>query len=126
MVYVVMGFFITYIATRQINAWFPHAHLRFDGIHVHHYVVGIFLLTLTGCLALDTKGVKVKIAVALLHGIGMALVFDEFSMLVRMSTENCFRQSRTGGAIATSLIVAVIAPRAARMLFSKNGKSGEG
>ncbi len=48
------------------------------GVHIHHYVFGIFILTAAGYLALVFKGPRATFGIALLYGLGVGLTYDEF------------------------------------------------
>ena len=49
-------------------------------MHIHHYVYGIFILTIAGYLALIFKSQGATSWIALLFGLGVGLTFDEFGM----------------------------------------------
>jgi hypothetical protein len=66
---------------RVINTLAPRTPLPLiPGYRVHHYVFGIFILTIAGYLALLFKGPRATFGIALLYGLGVGLVFDEFGL----------------------------------------------
>jgi hypothetical protein len=70
---------LTVVVARVINDLFPRTHLPLiPGVRVHHYVFGIFILTIAGYLALLFKGPRGTFWIALLYGLGVGLTFDEF------------------------------------------------
>ena len=57
----------------------PNIALIVDGIHVHHFTEGIFILMITGYLSLWIENSpKLKYTLALVYGSGIAFVLDEF------------------------------------------------
>jgi hypothetical protein len=72
---------LTVIVARALNYIFPRTHLPLiPGVRVHHYVFGIFILTIAGYLALLFKGPRGTFWIALLYGLGVGLTFDEFGL----------------------------------------------
>src|SRR5262249_38661725 len=75
------AFLLTVGVVRIFSVSFPRMHWEpVPGLHLHHYVYGIFLLTLAGYLALIFKGPRSTMWIALLYGLGVGLTFDEFGM----------------------------------------------
>ncbi len=77
-------FLLTIGITRVLNYfWPPLFHVQFGrGLHVHHYVFGIFMLTVAGFLALVFKGPRATFGIALLYAFGVAFTFDEFGFWI--------------------------------------------
>jgi len=77
----VLAFCLTAIAARLTSYVAPRLHWEpVPGLHVHHYVYGIFILTAAGYLALVFRGPRATLPIALLYGVGVALTFDEIGM----------------------------------------------
>src|SRR5581483_6757195 len=83
-----IGFTSTFAAVRAITYSIragrgPFRNLSLGGEHVHHYMWGIGLLSGVGAIAVrgeeDTRRHPV---VALCYGIGLALIVDEFALLL--------------------------------------------
>src|SRR5437763_15765838 len=75
------AFVLTVISARVFSLFFPRVHWEpVPGLHVHHYVYGIFLITIAGYLALLFRGDRARPWIALLYGLGVGLTFDEFGM----------------------------------------------
>ena len=67
------------VVARLLNYVYPRTHLPLiPGMRIHHYVFGIFILTIAGYLALLFKGPRATFWIALLYGLGIGLTFDEF------------------------------------------------
>jgi len=70
---------LTVAVARLVNYVHPRTHLPLiPGMRLHHYVLGIFILTIAGYLALLFKGPRATFWTALLYGLGAGLTFDEF------------------------------------------------
>src|SRR5213594_2508946 len=78
---VAAAFILTAAGARLFSLVLPWVHWEpVPGLHVHHYVYGIFILTAAGYLALVFKGPRATLPIALLYGVGVALTFDEIGM----------------------------------------------
>src|ERR1700756_4676668 len=76
-----VAFVLTAVGARLFSAFFPWIHWEpVPGMHVHHYVYGIFILAIAGYLAMIFKGDRATSWIALLYGFGIGLTFDEFGM----------------------------------------------
>jgi hypothetical protein len=87
----------------------PTFGVRMSGIHIHHYVFGIFILTAAGYLALAFKSPRATFLIALLYGLGVGLTFDEFGFWIHPSFMNGVRANTTGLSIVTGLFTAICA-----------------
>ena len=54
------------------------------GLHIHHFVWGIFILLAVGLLALGLDQARWHPRLAILFGIGAALVLDEFALWLNL------------------------------------------
>jgi len=78
---IVLAFCLTAVTARLTSYIAPRMHWEpVPGLHIHHYVYGIFILTAVGYLALVFKSSRATLWIALLYGIGVALTFDEIGM----------------------------------------------
>ncbi len=103
---VAAAFVLTVVAARLFSVVLPRVHWEpFPGLHIHHYVYGIFILTAAGYLALIFKGPRATIWIALLYGLGVGLTFDEFGMWVNPPFVRGVRWSMNG---LTFVIVAFL------------------
>ena len=134
------AFGFSVIAARLTSIWAPRFHWEPQpGLHIHHYVYGIFLLAVAGYLALWFKSPRVTPWLALMYGVGVGLTFDEFGMWLNPGLTRGARWNTSGltiviivvglGALLPILIRQTIAvatrPAAqpAEPLLSKEGNS---
>ncbi len=54
------------------------------GVHLHHYIWGLLLLIVCGFLALSLEAARWHPILAIPFGIGLALVLDEFALLLEL------------------------------------------
>jgi hypothetical protein len=80
------GFLITFILLRILvylimSKTIPDTYVFFNGIHIHHFNEGIFMLTIIAGYTLfaQPQG-RILEFLALFYGIAIALTFDEFGM----------------------------------------------
>jgi hypothetical protein len=75
------AFVVTVATARLFSLALPRFHWEpIPGMHIHHYVYGIFILTAAGYLALIFKGPRATMWIGFLYGLGVGLTFDEFGM----------------------------------------------
>jgi hypothetical protein len=80
-------------------------------MHIHHYVYGIFIVTIAGYLALIFKSDRASLWIALLYGLGVGLAFDEFGMWVNPPFQRGVRWSTDGlGIVMIALVLAGLLP----------------
>lgn len=88
------SFVITFLAARGI-VYFIHSNLiplpfsfireiYINGVHVHHFVFGIVLIIIAGFLHIINQNRTDIRKISTLFGIGLALIMDEFGMLVTL------------------------------------------
>jgi hypothetical protein len=74
----------TFVLSTAVARWVsyvdPGFHYNFHGMHIHHYMYGIFMITFAGYCALVFKGPKATFWIALLYGWGAGFTFDEMGM----------------------------------------------
>jgi hypothetical protein len=106
---IALAFLVTFGIVRGITYairyhWLPFLHdtVSTSGLHIHHMVYGIFLLLITGYLALafPEKQGKRLVALALLYGIGAALTLDEFALWLNLQDVYWAKQGRESVDIA--------------------------
>jgi len=103
---IALAFCLTAMVARLTSYVAPRVHWEpVPGLHIHHYVYGIFILTVAGYLALLVKGPRTTLAIALLYGVGVALTFDEIGMWWNPRIERGARWSYNGLAILIAAFV---------------------
>jgi lysyl-tRNA synthetase class 2 len=87
-----LGLLLTFLGvrinTRLIRAkvtWWFHDIESEGGLHVHHMVIGVVLMVVTGLIliAVSPEGLWLQLC-ALLFGAGVALTLDEFALILRL------------------------------------------
>ena len=87
-----LGLLVTFLAvrinTRLIRAkvkWWFHDIESEGGLHVHHMVIGVVLMVVTGLIliAVSPEGLWLQLC-ALVFGAGVALTLDEFALILRL------------------------------------------
>ena len=104
----ILTFFVTRTIVRYIRRhadsdaprkwWQPRNISGGGGIHIHHVVIGVILVMISGLsmvtLAVD-GGVPEFTAASILFGIGAALVLDEFALILHLSDVYWAEDGRT-------------------------------
>jgi len=81
----VCTFVITRIIVRMIRSGRgPFSDNSVGGVHIHHVVPGIILMIVGGLLAIGGVGSGWDNAAGLIFGIGLALVLDEFALILHL------------------------------------------
>jgi len=107
----VCGFLGVRMSVRLIRArvrWWP-GNLTTGSVHVHHMVFGVVLMAAGGIagLAAPTHALNWRSAAAAAFGLGMALVFDEFALILHLRDVYWTEQGRAS-VDAVFLAVAVL------------------
>jgi thiol:disulfide interchange protein len=106
------AFVLTTVGARLFSVFLPWVHWEpVPGMHIHHYVYGIFILAIAGYLAMIFKGHRATSWIALLYGLGIGLTFDEFGMWLNPPFQRGTRWN-TGGLefVIIALAVAGLVP----------------
>ena len=104
------AFLLTVAGARLFSKFYPRVHWEpVPGMHIHHYVYGIFILVIAGYLALAFRGDGARSWIALLYGLGVGLTFDEFGFWVNPPFVRGVRGNTNGIAmVVIALLVAGI------------------
>jgi hypothetical protein len=85
----------------------PLRNLSVGGVHLHHYMWGIFTVASVGGVALrGDDRFRRHPAVATLYGAGLALIVDEFALLLDLEDVYWSQQGRLSVDVAIGLISA--------------------
>jgi len=123
------AFILTFIGSRVISLIAPGFYLlETDGRRIHHFTYGIFILATSGYLALVFNSPRATFLVALLHGFGLGLSFDELGMWLKLRDDDIARWSYDGFniIIGFSLLIMTFKPgikRLKELFFHQNNGS---
>ncbi len=83
----------------------PDLYLNVRGIHVHHFNYGLVLIIVTGFIALAARQFTEKHVhgLAITFGIGLGLIFDEFSLFILLE-DNYWARHSYDAVVVLSLI----------------------
>ena len=91
----ILTFLVTRIIVRMIRAGRgPFSDNSVGGVHVHHVVPGIILMIVGGLLAIGGVGVGWDNIAAVIFGMGLALVLDEFALILHLEDVYWEREGR--------------------------------
>ncbi len=120
---ITVAFLLTFTAARLIRHLEPVFCLHiFPGLPIQHYRYGRVVLTVSGYLALCATKPRDRYLIALLHGLGLGLAFDEFGFLLHLSEVDRF--SYDGVTLLVGIFLLLIsAEKGARMWRKHFGPS---
>lgn len=75
------------------------------GHHIHHFNIGIILLVIAGFFSLVDEARSHIRKIALLYGVGLALIMDEFGLLVTLDADAYWSRRSYDAIIVTALIL---------------------
>jgi hypothetical protein len=107
-----MGFTATFAGVRAITYTIrrgdgPFRNVTVGGAHLHHYLWGIGLLAGVGAIAVrGTEKARRHPLVALVYGTGMALIVDEFALLLDLKDVYWTREGRISLDLGIGLVAA--------------------
>jgi hypothetical protein len=106
--WILVGFLPTFVMARIIVKSKPELFLSINGVHVHHFTYGIFVLSTVGFVSIVWPQLRLHRLLAVLYGVGLALLFDEFGMWLHLTANYSLKLSADAMfALLTFLIVAV-------------------
>jgi len=129
---ILFAFVLTFIGSRLIGYLITYGHIPAlylepsPGLHVHHFIYGIFILFAAGYLALVVKQARAKFWVALLLGFGMGLAMDEFGMWLRLRDDNIVRWSYDGFNITIGVFLFILTFRPGIKMLKRLWPFGKG
>ena len=85
----------------------PFRNVSIGGTHIHHYLWGIGLLAGVGGMAVRGNSRKPHAVVPLAYGAGLALIVDEFALLLDLKDVYWAEEGRVSIDLAVSTISAV-------------------
>jgi hypothetical protein len=116
-----LGFLVAFVLTRlytrlgRVRGWGSG---NMGGVHLHHVVPGVILVLLAGVLAFTPVGREEAVLeiLAVVFGVGAALVLDEFALLFHMKDVYWAEEGRTSidaliiGALLGAILLVSSAP----------------
>jgi hypothetical protein len=106
------GFTVTFAAVRGITYSIrdgkgPFRDISIGSAHLHHYMWGIGMLTGVGAVAVHgADNTRRHPAVALSYGVALALIVDEFALLLDLKDVYWTRQGRVSMDLGIGLVAA--------------------
>lgn len=95
-----LAFVVTFVLLRLLTYGIRYGILPFhnvvtgSGLHIHHFVWGIFILLIVGFAGYMIDDIRWHPWLALAFGIGAALVIDEFALWLNLKDVYWARQGR--------------------------------
>jgi hypothetical protein len=109
---IAVSFLLTFIGARILNNLWPDFYIPWPvEAHVHHYAYGFFILAISGYLALVFSGPRAKYYIALLHGFGLGLAFDEYGLWLNLENNEIARWEYDGFLIIVGIILLIISAK---------------
>ncbi len=99
---------ITFALIRTFALLFPASGLIVNGVHVHHFTAGIFILMIVGYLALWVDSWKLKYNLALAYGVGTGFILDEFYVWLRLDASPITHAQYSAIVIGATLLLIII------------------
>lgn len=106
------AFTVTFASVRGItysirNGRGPFRNVHIGGTHIHHYLWGIGLLAGVGGMAVRGDSSRPHASVSLAYGAGLALIVDEFALLLGLEDVYWAEEGRVSVDLGISTISAV-------------------
>jgi hypothetical protein len=98
---VFVSFIVTFLLIRALTYGIRYQILPIrnvvtsSGLHIHHFVWGIFILLLVGFIALSVNQARWHPLLAIAYGIGAALVLDEFALWLNLQDVYWAKEGRS-------------------------------
>ena len=94
-----LAFLLTFLFLRGLTYGIrqhllPFGNIVTGGVHIHHFVWGIFLLLIVGFLGLSLEAPRWHPWLAIPFGVGAALVVDEFALWLNLEDVYWAKQGR--------------------------------
>lgn len=110
---VLVSFLLTFIFVRlyvisEGFGIFDDPYIYIKGYHIHHLNYGIFIMAISGFLALTFQNSSDRLRIGVLYGIGLGLTFDEFGMWLRLEDDYWTRASYDAIIIITLLFISIV------------------
>jgi hypothetical protein len=81
-----VSFILAFAVSRLFVVFFPTKNLIIRDYHIHHFYFGIILLTIACWIGLVSNRVRLHRLAAIMYGVGMGLIVDEFGLFLTCAT----------------------------------------
>ena len=116
---VVVAFLFTFTTARLTSYLVPSLGVFIGDFRVHHFTWGIFVLAISGYLALVFDKARAKYFISLLHGFGLGLAFDEFAFWLKLTDNDPARWSYDGFLIILGLFFLIVSAKPGIKMLKK-------
>jgi|SRR3989344_2585134 len=127
---VLFTFFVSFSAARTFAYLvtfnhIPNIFLEIRGVHVHHFIYGIVVLSMSGFLSLLSFSPKNKLWLALMYGTGLGLAADEAGQWLQLQDDYWVRQSYDAIIVVSLILLFIIYLPRYLNLISRRGSGGK-
>jgi hypothetical protein len=77
---------LSFLVSRLFVVLFPYQNVIIKGYHIHHFFYGIFFICLAGWIALVSNSRLLVRISAMVYGLGLGMLLDEFGLLLTCGT----------------------------------------
>ncbi len=116
---IAIAFLITFTVARVVSYLVPSLGVFIGDFRVHHFTWGIFVLAISGYLALVFDEARAKYLISLFHGFGLGLAFDEFAFWLKLTDDDPARWSYDGFLAIAGLIFLIISAKPGVKMLKK-------
>ena len=118
---IAVAFLITFGGARILSYLYPNFFIQIiTDLRIHHFAYGVLVLAGSGYLALVNNGPRVKYLIALLHGFGLGLAFDEFGIWLRLSDHSSARWSYDGLIVLIAFFILMISAESGAQAWDRH------
>ena len=118
---IAVAFLIAFTGARIISHIDPSFYIHIlEDVRIHHFAYGIIILAASGYLALVNNDPRSKYLIALLHGLGLGLAFDEFGIWLRLSDNSTARFSYDGVVVLIAFFILMISAESGSRAWSRH------
>ena len=116
---IAVAFLLTFTVARVISYLVPSLGVFINDFRVHHFTWGIFILAVSGYLALVFDEARAKYLISLLYGFGLGLTFDEFAFWLKLTDDDPARWSYDGFLLVAGFLFLIISAKSGVKMLKK-------
>lgn len=121
---ITVAFMLTFSGARILSYLVPDLGISINNFRIHHFTWGIFVLAVSGYLALVFDEARAKYLISLLHGFGLGLAFDEFAFWLKLTDDDPARWNYDGFLVVIGFVFLVVSVKAGVKMLKKLWPSG--